>query len=264
MKKVELPHFINKNARLGKNVEIGFGVYVDDNVIIGDNIKIGNFTVLYNGTILMEDVIIGDHCIIGHPPKLELQKKDFTFSSPKVRDLIIREPIAKISAGSIVRSHSVIYKHVILEEKVKTGHGVLIREHTKVAKSSVVGSKTQLDGYISVGEKSMIQSRCYIAQSTRVGKGVFIAPGCLFLDNKEIILGLGLDGPIIEDFVRIGGGAKILPKIIIGKGALIGAGAVVTKNVPPKAVAFGVPAKIKRFQSDEKIRTYIDSIKRWE
>ena len=84
------------------------------------------------------------------------------------------------------------------------------------------------------------------------------------MDNKEIVLGKGLAGIIIGDYARIGGGAKILPGITIGEHVLIGAGSVVTKDIPPRAVAYGVPAVVKRFQSEAEIREYMDTIVEWE
>jgi len=110
----------------------------------------------------------------------------------------------------------------------------------------------------------MIQSQCYIAQSVKIGNYVFIAPGCIFLDNKKMVLGQGLEGTAIEDYVRIGGGTRILPGTTIGKYALLGAGCLVTKDVPSKAIVYGTPAEVKRFQSDKEIETYINSVKTWE
>ncbi len=83
----------------------------------------------------------------------------------------------------------------------------------------------------------------------KIGNNVFIAPNVLIsavthsLEAKERC---NLEGgeTIIEDDVWIGAGAIIFPKIRIGKGAVIGAGAVVTKDVPPKTVVAGVPAKV--------------------
>ncbi len=110
----------------------------------------------------------------------------------------------------------------------------------------------------------MVQSQCYITQSVTIGKGVFIAPGCIFMDNKRIILGKGLAGITIDDYARIGGGSKILPEITIGKHVLIGAGSVVTKDIPSRAVAYGIPAEVKRFQSEAEIKEYMDTISEWE
>jgi len=181
-----------------------------------------------------------------------------------VSDLIVKEAVAKISKGAIIRSGSILYRHVVVGERLRTGHNTLIREHVTLGDRCVVGTNAILDGYSSVGSNSMIQSNCYITQSTRIGYGVFISPGCAVFDNKRIILGEGLERTMISDYVRIGGGTKILPGITIGKFALVGAGSVVTKDVPSKAIAYGVPAEIKGFQKDEEIQKYTKSVSNWQ
>ncbi len=241
-----------------------FKAYVDDEAKIGNNVSIGRFAEILSGSVIGDNCVIGSRCIIGHPSKLELQKADFSATSPKVSDLIVKEPVTKIGEGSIIRSGSTIYRHVVVGKNLRTGHSVLIREHVTIGDNCIVGTQAILDGYIRVGSGSMIQSQCYVAQSVRIGNGVFIAPGCVFLDNKKIILGQGLNGATIEDYVRISAGTKILPGVTIGKYALIGAGSVVTKDIPPKAVAYGVPAEIKAFQKDKEIEKYVTSMANWE
>jgi acetyltransferase-like isoleucine patch superfamily enzyme len=257
-------HYIGKNVSLGKNVKIGFKAYIEEGAKIGRNVKISPFAIIHSGSIIEDDCIIGNHCIIGHPSKLQLQKTDFSATSPKVTDFIVKESVTRIGEGSIIRSGSTIYTHVIVGKKLRTGHNVLIREHVTIGDNCIVGTQAILDGYIKVGNKSMIQSQCYIAQSVRIGNGVFIAPGCIFLDNKKIILGQGLEGPTVEDYVRISAGTKILSGMTIGKYALIGAGSVVTKDIPSKAIAYGAPAEIKGFQSDKEIEAYVNSIMAWK
>jgi acetyltransferase-like isoleucine patch superfamily enzyme len=249
---------------LSRKVRIGPEAYFDDEAEIGNNVSVGRFAEVLSGSVIGDNCVIGSCCIIGHPSKLELQRADFSATSPKVSDLIVKEPITKIGEGSIVRSGSVIYRHVVIGEKLRTGHHTLVREHVTIGDNCVVGTNAVLDGYIRLGSNSMIQSSCYITQSTTIGKGVFISPGCAFFDNKKIILGQGLERTTISDYVRIGGGTKILPGITIGKYALVGAGSVVTKDVPPKAIAYGVPAKVKSFQNDEDLQKYVDSIANWQ
>lgn len=255
---------ISKKAELGKRVKTGFGSYIESGAKIGDNVTIGNFTCIHSQAIIQNNCIIGDYCTIGHPSKLQLQRKDFSATSPKVKEFIIQDPFARVNEDSIIRSGSVIYAHTILGKNLRTGHSVLIREHVTLGNNCVVGTQAILDGYIKVGNKSMIQSQCYVTQSVKIGNGVFIAPKCVFLDNKKMILGKGLSGVILEDYVRVGGGARILPGVTIGKYALIGAGAIVAKSVPPKAVAYGTPAEVKALQEEKEIRDYVDSILKWE
>lgn len=255
---------ISKRFNLGKNVEAGYGAYIQDGAKIGKNVEIKPFAVILSGAVIEDNCIIGDHCIIGHPTKLQLQKTDFSATSPKVADFTVKEPIARVGEGSIIRSGSIIYRHVKIGRKLRTGHNVLIREHVALGDNCVVGTQAVLDGYIKMGDRSMVQSQCYIAQSVKVGNGVFVAPGCIFMDNKKIVLGKGLAGIRIGDYARIGGGTKILPGITVGEHVLIGAGSVVTKDIPSRAVAYGVPAEVKRFQSEEEIKEYMDTIAEWE
>ena len=255
---------VGKDVEVGRKVEIGFGAYVGDKAVIGNNVKIGSHTLILSGSIIRDNCIIGSYCIIGHPPKMVLQKVDFSATSPKVKGLMIKDPTTSIGESSIIRSGSTIYKNVVIGKKLRTGHNILIREHTRIGDNCVVGTQAVLDGYIEIGSKSMIQSQCYIAQSVRIGSGVFISPGCMFFDNKKIILGEGLNGATIEDYVRIGGSAKILPGITIGKYALIGAGSVVTRSISSKAIAYGIPAEVEGFQTDEEIKKYVNSIRNWQ
>lgn len=257
-------HYISKKAELGKKVKTGFGSYIEGEVKIGDNVAIGNFTHVFSGAIIQSDCTIGDNCTIGHPSKLQLQKKDFSATSKKVEEFIVKDRLTKIGEGSIIRSGSVIYTHTTVGQRLRTGHGVLIREHVTLGNNCVVGTQAILDGYIKVGDHSMIQSQCYVTQSVKIGNGVFIAPKCVFLDNKKIILGQGLCRIVLEDYVRVGGGTTVLPEITIGKYALIGAGTIVTKNVPPKAIAYGTPIEVKGFQTETEIKDYVDSVMKWE
>lgn len=249
---------------MGKNFELGLGAYVEAGAKIGKSVRINPYANILSGSVIGDNCFIGSHCVIGHPSKLQLQRADFSATSPKVESFVIKKPTTSIGEGSIIRSGSVLYTHVIAGKRLRTGHNVLIRENVRLGEGCVVGTNAIVDGYVRVGNDSMIQSQCYITQSVTIGNNVFIAPGCIFMDNKKIILGKGLQKITVKDFVRIGGGTKILPGVTIGEYALIGAGSVVSKNVPPKAVAYGVPARVRTVQNDQDVKEYIDSIKGWQ
>ncbi|MDH5691082.1 MAG: hypothetical protein OEY81_06620, partial [Candidatus Bathyarchaeota archaeon] len=128
-----------------------FEAYVDDEAKIGDNVSIGRFAEILSGSVIGSNCVIGSHCIIGHPSKLELQKADFSAASPKISDLIVKEPVTKIGERSIIRSGSIIYKHVVVGKNLRTGHSALIREHVTIGDNCIVGTQAILDGYIKVG-----------------------------------------------------------------------------------------------------------------
>lgn len=100
---------------------------------------------------------------------------------------------------------------------------------------------------VTIGDRCKIQAFCFIPWGVSVGNDVFIGPNVVFTNvkyppsPKEEWL-----TTVIEDNVSIGAGSRILPGITIGKGSLIGAGSVVTKDVPPGVLIAGIPGEIKR------------------
>ena len=110
----------------------------------------------------------------------------------------------------------------------------------------------------------MIQGQCHLTQSVRIGRVVIIGLDCLFFDNERMVLGQGLDGATVEDFVRIGGGTKVLPEVNIGKYSMIGSDSLVNRDIPEKALAFGVPAKVQRILNNAEIELYVKSITEWK
>ena len=128
-------------------------------------------------------------------------------------------------------------------------------KHVNIDQGARYGLDIILGDYSSIGKNSFVQS------GTQIGNHVMIAPDCgIYTMNHsfqrtDIPMRMqGLTNPkpvIIEDDVWIGTKAIVLPGVHIGKGAIIGAGAVVTKNVPPYAIAVGNPAVVKRSRLEE-------------
>lgn len=111
--------------------------------------------------------------------------------------------------------------------------------------STSIGSYTEIGKGVKIGNECRIQARVFIPQGVRIGNKVFVGPGVIFTNDKRPSLGAEFvpNATYVEDEVVIGAGAIILPKITIGKGAMIGAGAVVTKDVPPYTEVYGNPAE---------------------
>ncbi|OLB80133.1 MAG: hypothetical protein AUI14_07915 [Actinobacteria bacterium 13_2_20CM_2_71_6] len=153
-----------------------------------------------------------------------------------------------IGPGGRIRSGTIIYAGVTLGAEVQTGHGAMIREDNIIGDRCSIGTYAVLEPGNRVGDDTRIHSHCFLEHVT-LGKRVFLGPGVVFTDDphpicprfKECVL-----GATVSDDVAIGGNATILPGVKIGEGSLIGAGSVVSRDVPPGVVVAGSPAKIMR------------------
>jgi acetyltransferase-like isoleucine patch superfamily enzyme len=143
---------------------------------------------------------------------------------------------------SKIRSGSVIYQGVTIGHRFETGHNVIIREENEIGDSVCVWTNTVVDYGCRIGNRVKIHSNCYVAQHTVIEDDVFIAPGVIFANDKYPVSS-HLEGPQVRRGARIGVNVTILPGVVIGEEALVGAGAVVTKDVPNRGVVVGNPAR---------------------
>jgi acetyltransferase-like isoleucine patch superfamily enzyme len=150
----------------------------------------------------------------------------------------------RIGDYAIVRSGTVIYANTTIGDRFQCGHHVLIRAEVTIGDRCVVHHKATLEGRIRIGDGVKIMAHVYVPSGTVIGSMVFIGPGTTFLNDKyPMRRAAPVEGARIEDHVTIGGGATILPGVRIGRNAFVGAGSVVSKDVPPDTLAYGVPAR---------------------
>jgi len=142
-----------------------------------------------------------------------------------------------------IRSGSVIYQAVKIGDDFATGHHVIIREQNEIGDSVSIWTHTVVDYGCRIGSRIKIHSNCYIAQFTVIEDDVFIAPGTIFANDKYPP-STSLEGPRVKRGARIGVNVTILPGIVVGEEAMVGAGSVVTKDVPDRAVVAGNPARV--------------------
>lgn len=152
--------------------------------------------------------------------------------------------VLEIGKDSIIRSGTVIYSNVKIGNKLRTGHNVLIRENTAIGDNVVVGTNSVIDGDCKIGNNVNIQTCAYVTRYTIIEDDVFLGPFSVTTNDKYMQYGrTKLEGPIIKRGAKIGANATILPGVIIGERAIVGAGSVVTKNVAPDSIVAGNPAK---------------------
>lgn len=203
--------------------------------------------------------IIGRNVVIGYPTKSKVKSIISAESFGIQRYDSISEG-TKIGEDCIIRSGTVIYELATLQDKVETGHNVLIREGSFVEEGTLIGSSTQLDGTVKVGRNVSIQSNVYLPHLTIVRDGVFIAPNVCFT-NDPYPKSKRLAETVIQRNAVICANSTILPGLEIGEKAVIGAGSVVTRDVSPRSVVAGNPAKflMKREEFDQKREKWEES-----
>jgi acetyltransferase-like isoleucine patch superfamily enzyme len=135
------------------------------------------------------------------------------------------------------------------------GQGTRIWQFAVVLKGATIGQEcnicahTFIEQDVIIGDRVTVKSGVFLWEGTRIGHDVFIGPNATFTNDpfpRSRQYPSKFVGVVVEDGASIGANATLLPGVRIGKGAMVGAGSVVTKDVPDFAVVAGNPAKVLR------------------
>jgi acetyltransferase-like isoleucine patch superfamily enzyme len=188
-------------------------------------------------TMVLEQVVLG------YPTSDVLLK--IMARKTRHEDLMYRG--VRIGSRCIIRSEAIIYRDVEIGDYVRTGHKVLIRERCRIGDHVLVGTNVVVDNDTTIGSRVSIQSMVYIPTGTIIEDRVFIGPNVVFTNDRFPIRSKGpLNAPRIRRGASIGANATILPGVVVGRGAMIAAGAVVTRDVPAWHLAIGAPARFSK------------------
>jgi len=193
--------------------------------------------IVYPGTVLGEGVKVLEYAVVGKQPSL----------SP--RSTAKREPLppAELGPGTIVSTGAVVFAGTSVGARVIVGDQACVRERCVVGDDVVVGRGSLVENDTTIGALTKIQAHAYITAYSVLEEEVFIAP-CVVTTNDNFMGRTErrhelIKGPTIRRGARVGGGAVLCPGVEIGEEAFVGAGAVVIRDVPPRAVVVGNPAR---------------------
>ena len=220
------------------------GLLIGEGVSLPEDAEIGGHVVIHEGTVLGPGVRIQDMAVLGKPVALGA-RSNAPRSAP--------EPL-EVGEGATVCAGAVVLAGARIGPRAVVGDQAHVRERAVVGAESVVGRGSQVDWEVKVGERVRIQTGCYIAGRSVVEDDVFIAPGVTTTNDRHASRHgpeYEMEGVVLRRGCRLGGRAVLLPGVEVGEEALVGAGAVVTHDVAPRAVVVGVPARQVREVPDE-------------
>ena len=195
---------------------------------------------VYPGTVLGDDVRVLENAVVGKQPTLGRK-------STAKRDPL---PPTVVGDGTVVSTGAIVFAGATVGANCIVGDQSCIRERVLLGEDCVLGRGSLIENDTTVGNGTRIQAGAYVTAYSTIENDVFIAPCVVttndnFMGRTEQRKAL-LQGPTIRRGARIGGGAILCPAVEIGEEAFVGAGAVVTKDVPARKVVVGSPARVLR------------------
>jgi acetyltransferase-like isoleucine patch superfamily enzyme len=192
-----------------------------------------NTSIVHQGVSLGAGSVVEDYCILGAPP----------------RGVKGGELPTTVGEAAVIRSHTVIYAGNVIGKNFQTGNKVNIRELNHIGDNVSVGTLSVIEHHVQIGDDVRIHTQAFIPEFSVLEDGCWIGPNVV-LTNAKYPLSPGakhtLAGPVVRRGAKIGANATLLPGVVIGENALVGAGAVVVRDVPAGAVVAGNPARVIR------------------
>ena len=182
------------------------------------------------------------------------------YPSPRLK----RRQKSRIAPGARLRSGTVIYEACRIGRGFETGHHVIVREENRFGDHVKIWNNSTVDYGCRLGHRVKIHCNCYVSQYSVLEDGVFLAPGVTLAN--DLYPGFEesyrkMRGPRIGRNAQLGVNVTVLPYVRIGAGALIGAGTVVTRDVPAGAVVWGNPGQVRGRVKDLRVHERLRLIK---
>jgi len=202
--------------------------------------EVAETAVVYPGTVIGDGCRILDYAVVGKQPSL----------SPRSTTRREELPPLELGEGTIVSTGAIVFAGTRIGSRVIVGDQACVRERCVIEDDVVIGRGALVENDTTVGTLTKIQADAYVTAYSTLEEKVFLAPRVIttndnFMGRTEKRHALR-KGPTIRRGARIGAGAVLCPAVEIGEEAFVGAGAVVVKDVPPRKVVVGNPARVLR------------------
>ena len=225
---------------------IGTNVTIHEFSVVRENVSLGNNVTIHPHVVIESGVSIGDN--------VEIFPGAYVGKTPKGAGVLSRpinfEPVIFIGANSSIGPQAVIYYDVHIGNNTLIGDGASIREQCRIGNFNILGRYVTINYSVQTGNHVRIMDHSWLAGNMIIEDDVAISGG-VYTTNDN---GIGKDyyqehimqGAHIKHGARIGAGAVLLPNITLGRGSVVAAGSVVTKNVNDYTLVMGSPARCIR------------------
>ena len=224
---------------------------------LGPDVRVMEFAVVRAGARLGRGVVVHPHAVIGAGVVLgdgvEVFPGAVLGKEPKGAGATARTPHFErrvvVGANCSIGPHAVVFYDVEIGESTLLGDGASVREQCRIGSRCIISRYVTVNYNTVIGDRTKIMDLSHITGNCRIGNDVFISIHVGSTNDNAI----GRDGyaedrivgPTVEDGAMLGAGVVLLPAVRVGAGAVVAAGAVVTRDVPPGTTVFGMPARAR-------------------
>jgi UDP-2-acetamido-3-amino-2,3-dideoxy-glucuronate N-acetyltransferase len=219
------------------------GLMLGENVTVGENVTFGAHVVVHDGVILGDGCIVEDGAVLGKRPRLAGRSS-------------ARGDIGRLTVGTRVTicAGAIVFAGASVSDGAILGDQSFVRERSSIGPESVIGRGSVVDNDVTVGARVRVQTNVYLAAFSVVEDDVFLGPGATTTNDDTMARHDShyvLRGVTLRRACRVGGAVVLTPGVEVGEEAFLAAGSVVTRDVPPRAVVMGVPARVVREVPEE-------------
>lgn len=209
------------------------GLVLSPTAIVGRDVTFGAHVVVHDDVRIGDGCTIQDHVVLGKRPALARD------APPPSEPLVVGD-------GAAICSGAIVFAGTSIGARSIVGDQAYVRERVRIGERTVLGRGSTVENDVTIGDRVVIQTSVYVTAFTVVEDDVFLGP-CAMTTNDDTMnrhaAGVALRGPVLRRACRIGGAAVITPGVEVGEEAFVAAGAVLTRDVPPRGRVMGVPAR---------------------
>lgn len=234
-------YFVHPTSQVGEGTTIGYYSVIGEGATLGRDCQVGHHVVIHPGTRLGDRVRVDDQTVIGKQP--------MKAAASAITTLRALEP-AFIEADCLIGAMVVIYAGCRIGSRVMVADLASVREDVAIGEMTIIGRGVTVENKVTIGRRCKVETEAYVTALSEIGDYCFISPEVTFTNDN--FLGRTKErfkhhkGVTMKRGARVGANATIFPGITIDEDGLVGAGAIVTRDVPARKIVLGAPARVVR------------------